>query len=210
MHIATTARRGGVVAAIAATTVLSAAPALAHDSVIGSNPEDGAVISQFPDTVLLEFSGEVQDGFSTVAISREADGSADVIYSGEPEIDGRNVTLDLPADLAPEAGDYKVGYQIVSSDGHATKGMTSFTFNPAGESEAATAQEKGQEKGQEKSEQKGAAEEAEKTSENETDSSSLLKTFLIAFVVALGVIVAGRALMKRSKQNEPDTSRDEK
>ncbi|WJY97708.1 copper resistance CopC family protein [Corynebacterium fournieri] len=206
MHIATTARRGGVVAAIAATTVLSAAPALAHDSVIGSNPEDGAVISQFPDTVLLEFSGEVQDGFSTVAISREADGSADVIYSGEPEIDGRNVTLDLPADLAPEAGDYKVGYQIVSSDGHATKGMTSFTFDPAGESEAATAQEKSQEK----SEQKGAAEEAEKTSENETDSSSLLKTFLIAFVVALGVIVAGRALMKRSKQNEPDTSRDEK
>lgn len=202
MHIATTARRGGVVAAIAATTVLSAAPAFAHDSVIGSNPEDGAVISQFPDTVLLEFSGEVQDGFSTVAISREADGSAEVIYSGEPEIDGRNVTLDLPADLAPEAGDYKVGYQIVSSDGHATKGMTSFTFDPAGESEAATDQEK--------SEQKGAAEETEESSENATDSSSLLKTFLIAFVVALGVIVAGRALMNRAKQNKPDTGRDEK
>ena len=206
MHIATTARRGGVVAAIAATTVLYAAPAFAHDSVIGSNPEDGAVISQFPDTVLLEFSGEVQDGFSTVAISREADGSAEVIYSGEPEIDGRNVTLDLPADLAPEAGDYKVGYQIVSSDGHATKGMTSFTFDPAGESEAATDQEKGQEK----SEQKGAAEETEESSENATDSSSLLKTFLIAFVVALGVIVAGRALMNRAKQNKPDTGRDEK
>lgn len=202
MHIATTARRGGVVAAIAATTVLSAAPAFAHDSVIGSNPEDGAVISQFPDSVLLEFSGEVQDGFSTVAISREADGSADVIYSGEPEIDGRNVTLDLPADLAPEAGDYKIGYQIVSSDGHATKGMTSFTFDPAGESTVATAQEKGQ--------QEGAAEETEESSENATDSTSLLKTFLIAFVVALGVIVAGRALMKSSKQNKPDTSREVK
>ena len=113
--------RGGAVAAAAATaTLIAAAPAFAHDSVIGSDPEDKSVVSEFPDAVTLEFSGEIQDGFNTVALSREVNGQSEVVYSGEPEIDGRFVTLDLPADLDAQAGDYKVGYQIVSSDGHST------------------------------------------------------------------------------------------
>ena len=129
--------RGGAVAAAAATaTLVAAAPAFAHDSVIGSDPEDKSVVSEFPDAVTLEFSGEIQDGFNTVALSREVNGQSEVVYSGEPEIDGRFVTLDFPADLDAQAGDYKVGYQIVSSDGHSTKGMTSFSFNPSGEATA--------------------------------------------------------------------------
>ena len=132
-----TLTRGGAVAAAAATAALVAtAPAIAHDSVIGSDPEDKGVVSEFPEAVTLEFSGEIQDGFNTVALSRDANGQSEVVYSGEPEIDGRFVTLDLPADLDAQAGDYKVGFQIVSSDGHSTKGMTSFSFNPSGEATA--------------------------------------------------------------------------
>lgn len=132
MLIQTRARRGGAVAAIAAASVVAAAPAYAHDSVIRANPEDKSVVSEFPDAVTLEFSGEVQDGFNTIAISREVGGQSEVLYSGEPEVDGRYVTLDLPDDVNAQPGDYKVGFQIVSSDGHSTKGMTSFSFDQAG------------------------------------------------------------------------------
>ncbi|OFT58281.1 hypothetical protein HMPREF3151_05650 [Corynebacterium sp. HMSC05H05] len=125
--------RGGAVAAAAATaTLIAAAPAVAHDSVIGADPEDKGVVSEFPDAITLEFSGEIQDGFNTVALSREVDGQSEVVHSGEPDIEGRFVTLDLPADLDAQPGDYKVGFQIVSSDGHSTKGMTSFSFSPSG------------------------------------------------------------------------------
>lgn len=122
-------RRGGVAAVAAAVSVVAVAPAFAHDSVIGSDPENGGVVQEFPDKITLEFSAEVQDGFNTVALSRQGDGETGVLYSGEPEVDGRFVTLELPDDLDAQPGDYKVGFQIVSSDGHSTKGMTSFTLN---------------------------------------------------------------------------------
>lgn len=134
----TTARRWGVAAVGAAASIVAAAPAYAHDSVIGAAPEDKSVVSEFPDKVTLEFSGEVQDGFNTIALSREVGGQSEVVYSGEPAVDGRYVTLDLPDNLDAEPGDYKVGFQIVSSDGHSTKGMTSFRYSePGAESSAA-------------------------------------------------------------------------
>lgn len=131
-------QRGAAVAAVAATAAMvTAAPAFAHDSVIGATPEDGSVVQEFPDTIELEFSGEIQDGFNTVAITRDRVGDPDLVYSGEPRIDGRDVILEIPADVEAEPGDYKVGFQIISSDGHATKGMTAFTYDPDGSAQNA-------------------------------------------------------------------------
>ncbi len=110
--------------------------ALAHDAVIGGSPADGEVVTEFPDTLELTFSGEVQDGFNTFALSNARTGQ--VIYTGEPELEGRTVSLALPADLDTEPGDYRIGFQIISSDGHSTKGMTSFTYQSA---DAGTASE---------------------------------------------------------------------
>ena len=124
-------------AAIVAGVFVGAPFACAHDSVIGSNPENGGVIAQFPDSIKLEFSGELEQGFNTVALSRDNNGSTEVLYSGEPVLDGRDVILPLPADLDPQPGDYKVGFQIISSDGHSTKGMTSFTYAPDGAADQA-------------------------------------------------------------------------
>ena len=130
-------QRGAAVAAVAATAAMvTAAPAFAHDSVIGATPEDGSVVQEFPDTIELEFSGEIQDGFNTVAITRDQVGDPDLVYSGEPRIDGRDVILEIPADVEAEPGDYKVGFQIISSDGHATKGMTAFTYDPDGSAQS--------------------------------------------------------------------------
>ena len=129
--------RRGILAAGAALTIAAAPvmptgltpPAIAHDAVVGGSPANGEVVSEFPDTLTLDFSAAVQDGFNTFALSRTDTG--EVVFTGEPTIDGRAVSVDLPADFAAEPGQYQIGYQIISSDGHATKGMTTFTYEPA-------------------------------------------------------------------------------
>lgn len=130
-------RGAAVAAAVATAAMVTAAPVFAHDSVIGATPEDGSAVQEFPDTIELEFSGEIQDGFNTLAITRDRAGEPDLVYSGEPQIDGRDVILEIPADVEAEPGEYNVGFQIISSDGHATKGMTSFTYDPHGSAQSA-------------------------------------------------------------------------
>ncbi|MCT1413557.1 copper resistance CopC family protein [Corynebacterium sanguinis] len=137
--------RRGILAAGAALTIAAAPvmptgltpPAIAHDAVVGGSPANGEVVSEFPDTLTLDFSGQVQEGFNTFALTRTDTG--EVVFTGEPTIDGRAVSVDLPADFAAEPGQYQIGYQIISSDGHATKGMTTFTYAPAAGATASSA-----------------------------------------------------------------------
>ena len=122
-----------VLGTVSATSAL-AGTAEAHDAVIGGDPANGSVVTNFPDVLTLEFSGQPQDGFNTFALSRVSDN--EVLYTGEPTLDGRFVSLEVPeavhsaVDEAP--GEYRIGFQIISSDGHSTKGMTTFTYVPDG------------------------------------------------------------------------------
>lgn len=181
--------------ALGLTTIAVGAPAAsAHDAVVGGNPADGATVSEFPARVELDFSGDPQSGFSTMAVSKVGDtGEADVLYSGEPEVEGRAVTLDLPGDLDPQPGEYRVGFQIVSSDGHATKGMTTFTYEPAGGSSSAAAAP---------SEQSGALDTGSTDtgsdnagSDEESDGSSRAWTIIGSIVGLLVIAGAGVAAL---------------
>lgn len=107
------------------STVLAIPQAAAHDSVIDADPGVGAAVAEFPRTVTLIFSGEPRPNFNRVAISDAQ--SKEVLFSGEPKLDGRVVSIDVPAGLDPGAGDYVVGFQITSSDGHSTRGKTTFS-----------------------------------------------------------------------------------
>ncbi|MCQ9342497.1 copper resistance CopC family protein [Corynebacterium kozikiae] len=127
--------------AVAATAVLwagsfGAGIAAAHDSVLSTSPEAGTTVEAFPETISFVFSGEVQDGFNTIAVTDQAQGS--VVFEGEPAVDGQNVSIEVPEDLQLAPGKYTVGYQITSSDGHATRG--SFEFSYAGATTATEAQ----------------------------------------------------------------------
>ena len=190
MLIPAAMRRATVVAAAAAGSLVAAAPALAHDSVVGAVPEDTGVVHEFPDEVTLEFSGEVQEGFNTVAISREVDGQSEVVYSGEPAVEGRLVTLDVPDDVDAQPGEYTVGYQIVSSDGHATKGVTSFTFAPD-----ETQTEKDQ----------AAADTAEEPAENNTDGMGTTSKVLLALLGVLVIGGAAAAALAKGRRNPADS-----
>lgn len=99
--------------------------AAAHDAMVGSTPEQDSTVSEAPDSIELEFSGIPREEFNTVALSQDGD----VLVSDEPEIDGHMLTLGLPDDLDMPDGEYTVGYQITSSDGHATRGSYTFTLD---------------------------------------------------------------------------------
>ncbi|WP_342319862.1 copper resistance CopC family protein [Corynebacterium mayonis] len=114
---------------------LNADLAVAHDAVVGADPADGAVVAEFPNSLRLTFSGYPQEGFNTLALSNSDTG--EVIFSGQPHLDGRELVLDLPSGIDAQPGNYRIGFQIVSSDGHSTKGMTSFRFAPEKENSEA-------------------------------------------------------------------------
>ena len=99
--------------------------AMAHDVVVGGNPANEEVVEEFPDRIELEFSGIPREGFSTIAVTEQASG--ELLFSGTPELDGRWVSLEFPEDVTGGPGDYTVGFQIISSDGHSTRGSTTFT-----------------------------------------------------------------------------------
>ena len=90
----------------------------AHDAVVGGSPADGEVLASAPTTVTLEFSGEPKQGFNTMAISNS---KGDVLVTGEPTVDGRNVTLAIPKTTTLTPDEYTIGFQITSSDGHSTR-----------------------------------------------------------------------------------------
>lgn len=132
-------KRSPRVASIAASAMLTVAgvvgmagPAWAHDSIVHSNPAQDSAVDKMPERLTLEFSGEPRPGFNTVALSSQGN----VLFSGEPQINGRTLTVDLPSDLQAKPGDYTVGYQITSSDGHATRGSFGFSLTGAGGEQA--------------------------------------------------------------------------
>ena len=100
---------GLATATLSAAALWSFAPqASAHDVVVDSNPADG---------------------FNTVAVSNA---SGETIFDAEPDLDGRVLTVDVPDNLDTPDGTYSVGYQITSSDGHATRGGLEFSVGNGG------------------------------------------------------------------------------
>lgn len=129
--IRTMARRlgafGVVASSLAASSVIgvNVPTAAAHDSVIKSEPGNGATVEEFPHHIELTFSGEPRPNFNTVAIS-DVD-SGEVLFTQEPTLDGQLVSIDVPESIDPGPGEYIVGFQITSSDGHSTRGKVGFT-----------------------------------------------------------------------------------
>jgi methionine-rich copper-binding protein CopC len=101
--------------------------ALAHNVLVGSDPVDGSKLDAGPSKILLRFDLPVQDGFNTVTLIGP-DGSH--FEDGTAQVDGSNVSV-TAGPLGP-AGLYRVGYRIVSDDGHPVSGSISFTLTKAG------------------------------------------------------------------------------
>jgi methionine-rich copper-binding protein CopC len=101
--------------------------ALAHNVLVGSDPADGSQLDAGPSRIVLRFDLPVQDGFNTVTLIGPDGGHYE---DGAAQVDGSNVSV-TAGPLGP-AGLYRVGYRIVSDDGHPVSGSISFTLTRAG------------------------------------------------------------------------------
>lgn len=103
---------------------MSAAPAWAHDSLISSTPEAGAVLDESPEEIVLEFSGEgltTGDSIPNTIWVTDSDGEH---WEGDTEVDGPTMWTELEEPLPN--GEYEVLYHAVYSDGHSEE--LSFDF----------------------------------------------------------------------------------
>lgn len=119
---ATAARLAALV--FAALVVVSgvAGPASAHDSLVSTDPADGATVEIAPAAVLLTFTQEVIALGTEVQVVGPA---GQPVNDGPAAVLGTVITQNLVADRP--AGTYTVQWRATSSDGHATTGDFTFT-----------------------------------------------------------------------------------
>lgn len=138
-------RRASVVLLVAAFALLGLAqPALAHNTLTGSNPADGASIADAPAEVTLTFDDDVQPGEGNQISVVGPDKT--LWADGEVSIDGTKARVGL-APLGPE-GRYTIAYRILSADGHPVTGKVGFTLTQAGDGQPVGRVESGGESGQ--------------------------------------------------------------
>jgi copper resistance protein C len=121
-------RRLLTVLLLACAVLLGAvAPAQAHNILIGSDPKDGAQLATGPDKITLTFDQPVRQGFAQISVTGP-DGTR--WEDGKTAVDNHRVSVGVNP-LGP-AGEYIVGYRILSSDGHPVASKTTFTLTTPG------------------------------------------------------------------------------
>ncbi|WP_405613393.1 copper resistance protein CopC [Streptomyces sp. NBC_00076] len=117
-----TAARALVVPAVLAALAVAAPQAAAHTELDISSPGAKAQLSGLPPRVTLTFSDAMTQKYAKVAVTSPDGTSA---ASGLPQVSGKTVTLALAP--TSRAGQYTVGYRVVSADGHPVSGSYTFT-----------------------------------------------------------------------------------
>lgn len=100
----------------------AAAPAFAHDELLGTDPAIDSVQETLPPELELTFSGVLLtgDGATEVVVT---DAAGNDLTEGDPVLDGVRVTQALSGTAS---GEVHVAWRVVSSDGHPISGEYSF------------------------------------------------------------------------------------
>jgi methionine-rich copper-binding protein CopC len=112
--------RTGVASGAAIFAVLLASHAWAHASARTSTPEDGAVLSESPTEVVINFGGPAK--LLSLTISAADGDPLSIDISNATSVDGRVSVAILP--LAPNS--YAVVWRAMGVDGHITSGKFKF------------------------------------------------------------------------------------
>ena len=122
-------------AAIVVLAAMAASPALtgtahAHTDLASSSPAAGQTLPLPPTLVRLKFNEAVNKDFAdlTVAVGRRAP------VALRAQVRGGTVTAGVPKSAgapAEKSQRWRVGYRIVSVDGHPVTGSVTFKVNPA-------------------------------------------------------------------------------
>ena len=99
-----------------------AAPASAHSSTVSTDPEDGAILDVLPASVTITLDEKPMEVGHALAVTAP-DGT--LVSSGVPELRGHQLIVTITP--GGPAGEYVVGYRVVSADGHVVNGSSRFT-----------------------------------------------------------------------------------
>lgn len=179
-------------AALLAALLALGAPAQAHDTLLESDPADGATLETSPEAITLTFSADVLEVSPLVRITDE---SGEQLAEITPSVDGPVATATLEEPLP--AGTSTVQWRVVSSDGHPIEG----TFEVTVEQEAA-AEETTEAPAEESApaETTAPAEEGEQATAEaaeEESGSSMTPLLIVLGVVVVGAVVAVLLIMRR-------------
>ncbi|MCT4779900.1 MULTISPECIES: copper resistance CopC family protein [Exiguobacterium] len=163
----------------------------AHTSLKNSNPEEGAVLKENLERIRLTFDTPIEKT-STLEL-KTAQGQT--VELEKPLIIGNELSAVLKQEL--ETGTYRIGWKLISEDGHPVEGTIRFETR-LDEAVASSV---------EPTEQQTATMEAEQASVVPTESTEPVQTGLVptvlpwmVAVLVLGIIVIG-LLLRRQKRS---------
>ncbi|MER7302285.1 copper resistance protein CopC [Nocardioides sp. NPDC127514] len=111
-----------VLAAAAYAVLLSTSPAQAHATLIGTDPEEGAVLDQAPETITFTFDEAVTLPPAGVTVY---DAKGEEVTS-EATASGTEMQVALAEASSLGDGTYVVAWRAVSADGHPISGSLTF------------------------------------------------------------------------------------
>ena len=174
------------------------APAQAHDTLLSSDPEDGASLETSPEEITLTYSADILEVSPLVRISDE---NGDELAEIVPTVEGPVATATLEEPLP--AGTHTVQWRVVSSDGHPIEGTFTLTVEQDAE-EPAGAEDTAEPAASDAGGAEQATQETEPTSEESTQESAeegggLSMPLLLGIlgVVVVGAVIAGLVIMRR-------------
>lgn len=182
-------------AALMLALALAPPPAHAHDTLIATDPEDGATLETSPEQITLTFSANILDVSPVVRISDE---DGELLTEITPRVEGPDAIADITGPLP--AGTHSIQWRVVSSDGHPIEGTFDITVeqDPAPEDGAGEDDQQASDGGGEQSEEPAPSSEdgesdesSEAAAENEADESGGTLPLLLAVI---GVAVVGAAI----------------
>ena len=175
------------------------APAQAHDTLLSTDPEDGATLETSPEDIDLTFSADILEVSPLVRITDE-DGTelAEIV----PTIEGPVATATLEEPLP--AGTHEIQWRVVSSDGHPIEGTFSLTVEQDSSEPAETGEN--EETSEPAASDAGGAEpiseeveegEAAEDSGDETGGFSMTTLIVVLAVVVVGAVAAVFFIVRR-------------
>lgn len=111
--------RRRLAALIAASAAVAPGTALAHSTVIGTNPADGAVLTTAPTSATITFNEAIREEFAYAKLT--GDGGAQT-----PKVAVKGAELVATFDEALPDGSYTLAYRIASDDTHPVSGAVRF------------------------------------------------------------------------------------
>jgi len=117
-------KRLALFSALGAAALGMAGPALAHASLVKSDPKANTTLHVGPKAITLTFNERLVPAFSKFTVSMPAH-HMDMPVKTTVSPDGKRIVGTLPSRLT--AGDYKVTWTAAAvDDGHKTTGQVSF------------------------------------------------------------------------------------